>query len=144
MNGRILIAVGIAIVIITATTIYLEQKESKVTTVNVPVTNVTQSTSQAPTFITFITDKSSYNMGDTIVISGVVKSAVTGTPITILILDPNNLLLQAERVLVSTDGTFHTTIMTTPSTWKLDGTYAASAQYGAAGVKAQTTFNFAT
>jgi hypothetical protein len=144
MNRRILIAVGVAIVAITATIIYLEQGEPKVTTVNFSTTNVSQSNSQAPTFITIATDKSSYNMGDAIVISGAVKPPVTGTPITILILDPNNLLVQVERILVSPDGTFQTTIMTTPPIWKLGGTYAASAQYGTTNVKAQTTFYFAT
>jgi hypothetical protein len=66
-------------------------------------------------------------MGDAIVISGTVKPPVTGTPITILILDPNDLLVQVERILISPDGTFHTTIMTTPSIWKLGGTYVISA-----------------
>jgi hypothetical protein len=144
MNKKILIAVAVVIATITAIIIYLEQGESKVMTVNAPVTNVTQSTSQAPTIITVTTDKPSYSMGDAILISGSVKSPVSGTPVFIIILDPNNLLLQAERILVSPDGTFHTTIITTPSIWKLDGTYAASVQYGTTSVKAQTTFNFTT
>ena len=144
MNRRILIAVAVAIVAITAAIIFLEQGKSKVAVVNVSVINVTQSTSQAQTFITITTDKPSYSMGDAIVISGAVKSPVTGTPLFILILDPNNLLLQSERILVSPNGTFHTTIMTTPSIWKLDGTYAASVIYGTTNVKAQTTFYFAT
>ena len=144
MIKRILIAVAVAIIAITAAIIYLEQNQSKVMTVNVPVTNLTQSTSQAPSSITITTDKPSYSMGDAIVISGAVKSPVSGTPVFIVILDPNNLLLQAERILVSPDGTFNTRIMTTPSTWKLGGTYTASAQYGTTNVKAQTTFYFAT
>jgi hypothetical protein len=60
-----------------------------------------------------------------------------------LILDPNNLLLTAERIPVSSDGSYQTTIMTTPSIWKLVGTYAVSVQYGTSNVKAQTTFYFA-
>lgn len=125
-------------------TIYLEQDKSKVTTVNISTTNVTQSSTQAPTSITVTTDKSSYSMGDAIIISGVVKSPVAGTPVMILILDPNNLLLQAERILVSPDGRFETTIMTTPAIWKLGGTYAVSAQYGTSNIKAQTSFYFAS
>jgi hypothetical protein len=145
MNGRILIAIGAIIVAILAAIIYLEQSESKVPTVNIPISNVTQTTNQAPTSsITVATDKSSYSMGDAIVISGAVKSPVAGTPVTILILDPNNLLLQAERISVSSDGSFQTTIMTTPSIWKLSGTYAVSAQYSISNVKAQTTFDFAS
>ena len=105
---------------------------------------MTQSTNQSPaTTIAFVTDKSSYSMGDAIVISGDVKSPVAGTPVTILILDPNNLLLQAERISVSPDGSFQTTITTTPAIWKLGGTYAVSIQYGSSNVKAQKTFYFA-
>lgn len=94
---RILIAAGVAIVAIMVAITYLEQGESKVTVANNPISNVTQSTNQAPTpSITVSTDKSSYGMGDVIVISDAIKSPVADTPVTILILDPNNLLLQAE------------------------------------------------
>ncbi|MGB6463905.1 MAG: hypothetical protein WA799_04660 [Nitrosotalea sp.] len=144
MNRRILISAGVAIVAIMMAIIYLEQGESKVTVVNNSISNVTQSANQAPiSSITVSTDKSSYGMGDAIVISGAVKSPVAGTPVTILILDPNNLLLQAERISVSPDGSFQTTITTTPSIWKLGGTYVISTQYGSSNVKAQTTFYFA-
>jgi hypothetical protein len=144
MNRIILIAAGVAIVATLMTITYLEQGESKVTVVNNSISNVTQSTNQAPTpSITVSTDKSSYGMGDAIVISGAVKSPVAGTPVTILILDPNNLLFQAERISVSPDGSFQTTIMTTPAIWKLGGTYDISTQYGSSSVKSQTTFYFA-
>jgi hypothetical protein len=144
MNRRILIAAGVAIVAIMTAVIYLEQGESKVTVVNNSISNVTQPTNQAPaSSITLSTDKPSYSMGDAIVISGDVKSPVAGTPVTILILDPNNLLFQAERISVSPDGSFQTTIMTTPAIWKLSGTYGVSTQYGLSNVKAQTTFYFA-
>jgi hypothetical protein len=142
MNGRILIAAGMAILVIMIAVTYLEQDKSKVI-VNNSISNVTQSANQAPTSsVTVTTDKSSYSMGDAIVISGVVKSPVAGTPVTILILDPNNLLLQAERVSVSPDGSFHDTIMTTPAIWKLGGTYAIWTQYGLSNVKTQATFHF--
>ncbi|MDE1726865.1 MAG: hypothetical protein KGH89_06325 [Thaumarchaeota archaeon] len=143
MNGKILIAVCVVIVVITTIILYLEQGEFKVTTVNNSTSSITQSSNQpTPTSITAITDKSSYSMGDVIVISGMVKSPVAGTPVTILILDPNNLLLQAERIPVSLDGRFQATIMTTPAIWKLGGTYAVSAQYGSSNVTSQTTFYF--
>lgn len=141
MNKKILIAVCAVIVVIIATITYLEQ-ESKIT-VNNSTYNTTQSTNQIPaSSITVSTDKPSYSMGDAIVISGVVKSPITGTPITILILDPNNLLFQAERISDSPDGSFETTITTTPAIWKMDGTYYVSVQYGSSNVKAQTTFRF--
>jgi hypothetical protein len=92
--------------------------------------------------ITVATDKSSYSRGDVIVISGAVKSPVGGTPLTILILDPNNLLLQAEQISVSPGGSFQDTITATPSIWKLSGTYTVSVQYGSSNIKGQTTFYF--
>jgi hypothetical protein len=104
---------------------------------------VTESTKQALTSsIAVATDKSSYSMGDAIVISGAVKPVVADTPLTIIILDPNNLLLQAEQISVSPDGSFQDTITATPSIWKLSGTYTVSIQYGPSNVKDQTTFYF--
>jgi hypothetical protein len=88
------------------------------------------------------TDKASYQMGDTIVLSGSVKPVIGGTRLTIIILDPNYLLLQAEQVLVSPDGSFQSILMTTPYVWKVDGMYTISAQYGTSNVKDKTTFNF--
>jgi hypothetical protein len=141
MNKKTLIAACVVAVAIIATITYLEQGSK--TIVNNPTYNTTQSTNQIPaSSITVSTDKPSYSMGDAIIISGVVKSPVAGTPITILILDPNNLLFQAERISSSPDGSFETTIMTTPAIWKLDGTYYISVQYGSSNVKAQTTFHF--
>lgn len=154
MNKKILIVASVAIIAITLAIIYFEQDQSKVTAsnnstsnvavVNNSTSNITQSYNQAPsTSISFITDKSSYNMGDAIVISGNIKSPIAGTPVTILILDPNNLLLQAERISVSPDGSFQTAITTTPAVWKLGGTYVVSVQYGSSNIKAQKTFYFA-
>jgi len=142
MNRKIFV-VGAVITTLLSVIIFLEQSESEITTVNVPTSNATQSTNQAPiSSITVTKDKSSYSMGDAIVISGVVNSPIPSTQVTILILDPNNLLLQAERISVSSDGSYKTTIMTTPSIWKLAGTYTVSVQYGISNVKAQTTFYF--
>ncbi|NHI04390.1 hypothetical protein DYY67_1248 [Candidatus Nitrosotalea sp. TS] len=151
MNKKILIVTCVVIVAI-ITIMYLEQGESKVSIVNNSTSKATvvnstssviQSANQAPTpSITVTTDKPSYSMGDAIIISGIVKSPTAGTPVTILFLDPNNLLFQAERISVSQDGIFQTTIMTTPSIWKLGGTYAVSVQYGSSDVKAQKTFYF--
>jgi hypothetical protein len=107
-------------------------------------TRVAQSAEQASALsLNVNTDKPSYNMGDAIVISGTVKPVVSGTPLTIIILDPNYLLLQAEQIPVSADGTFQGIITTTPYVWKLNGTYTISAQYGSSNVKAKTTFYFA-
>lgn len=143
MNRRIPVVISITILIVAIAAIYLEQGRSNVATVDVPIANVTQPASHAPSYITVTTDKPSYSMGDAISISGNVRSQVAGTPVFILILDPNNLLLQTGKILVSPDGSYQTTVMTTPSIWKLVGTYSVSAQYGDSDVKAQKTFYFA-
>ncbi len=103
---------------------------------------VEELTKQDSSHITITTDKSSYGMGDAVIISGAIKPVVADTPMTILILDPNNLLLQSEQISVSPDGSFQDTITTTPSTWKLSGTYTISIQYGPSNIKGQTTFYF--
>ncbi|MDE1878507.1 MAG: hypothetical protein KGI07_08310 [Thaumarchaeota archaeon] len=103
---------------------------------------VTEPTKQDSSSIVITTDKSSYSMGDTIIISGTIKPVVAGTSLIILILDPNNLLVQSEQISVSTDGIFQDTITTTPSIWKSSGTYTASVQYGTSNIKEQTTFYF--
>lgn len=125
-----------------STIVYLEQGSSKVSTVNNSTYNVTQPTKQSPILSnTVTTDKSSYGIGDAIVISGTVKLPIAGTPVVILILDPNNLLLQSERIFVSSDGRFQT-IITTTDIWKQSGTYTVWAQYGLSNERAQTTFYF--
>ena len=105
-------------------------------------TSVTQS-QEKPTSITVDTDKLSYSMGDAIVISGTVNPPIAGIPLTIIILDPNYLLLQAERISVLPDGSFKTIITTSPDMWNLNGTYTVSAQYGPSNLENKTTFYFA-
>ena len=99
---------------------------------------------QPPTepLITTTTDKSSYLIGDTIVVSGAVKSVVTGTPLTIQILDPNNNLVQVAQIDVSADGKYTDTIKAVGVLWKATGTYTVKVQYGLPNVTAQTTFTF--
>ncbi|MDE1863408.1 MAG: hypothetical protein KGI33_10935 [Thaumarchaeota archaeon] len=91
--------------------------------------------------ISLATDKSSYSMGDLVVISGTANPTQDGT-VTILILDPNNLLFQADRVIVSPHGSFHTQVFTTPSIWKMVGRYVVEAEGDSSDAKAQTTFYF--
>jgi hypothetical protein len=143
MNLKIPIVVSVVIAVIFGATIYLEQDSSKVSVVNNSTYNTTQSDKQSPILSNMVvTDKFSYMMGDAIIISGTVKSIVAGTPVMILILDPNNLLLQSEKIFVSSDGRFQTTVTTTPAIWKQSGTYSIWAQYGLPNERAQTTFHF--
>jgi len=100
-----------------------------------------QQTPSAP-LITTNTDKTTYTIGDTIVISGSVQSVVVGTPLTIQILDPNNNLVQVAQIDVSQDGKYTDTIKAVGALWKTNGVYTVKVQYGPPNVTAQSTFAF--
>jgi predicted secreted protein with PEFG-CTERM motif len=91
--------------------------------------------------ITTTTDRPSYTIGDSIVISGAVKAVVQGTPLTIQILDSNNNLVQIAQIDVSQDGKYADTLQAIGPLWKVSGTYTVKVQYGPT-VTAQTTFTF--
>ena len=102
----------------------------------------TSSAVPAAPLITTSVDKSSYTIGDSIVISGEVQSVVVGTPLTIQILDSNNNLVQVAQIDVSQDGKYTDTIKAVGSLWKSNGVYTAKVQYGPPNVTAQATFTF--
>jgi len=92
--------------------------------------------------ITVSTDKLSYLLGDTIVISGSVKSPVKNTQLSIQIFDPNNNLVHVDQIDVSEDGKYTDTIKAIGVYWRASGTYTVKVQYALPGVTAQTTFIF--
>ena len=92
--------------------------------------------------ITVNTDKPSYLLGDTIVISGSVKSPVQNTQLSIQIFDPNNNLVHVDQIDVSKDGKYTDTIKAVGVYWKINGNYTVKVQYALPGVTAQTTFTF--
>ena len=103
--------------------------------------NIIPSFAQATPNITVATDKSSYTIGDMIVISGQVKSVVQGTLLNIQILDSNNNLVQVSQIDISQDGKYTDTVKAVGASWKSSGSYTVIVQYGAA-VTVQTTFSF--
>lgn len=90
--------------------------------------------------VTVTTDKSSYIFGDTIIISGTVKTVVQGT-LTIRVLDPYSNLIEEIQVNVAQDGHYSGTIEITGTMWKTGGVYAILVQYGSS-VQGQTTFSY--
>ena len=92
--------------------------------------------------ITVNTDKPSYLLGDTIVISGSVKSPVQNTQLSIQIFDPNNNLVHVDQIDVSKDGKYTDTIKAVGVYWKINGSYTVKVQYALPVVTAQTTFTF--
>ncbi|HJW19772.1 MAG TPA: PEFG-CTERM sorting domain-containing protein [Candidatus Nitrosotalea sp.] len=91
--------------------------------------------------VTVTTDKSFYIFGDTIVISGTVKTAVPGNTLTISILDPYSNQIQTMPVTVASDGSYTDTIGITGSMWKSGGVYTVLSQYGSE-IPTQTTFSY--
>ena len=92
--------------------------------------------------ITISTNKPSYLLGDTIVISGSVKSPVKNTQLSIQIFDPDNNLVHVDQIDVSEDGKYTDTIKAIGVYWKASGTYTVKVQYALPGVTAQATFIF--
>ena len=107
----------------------------------VPIQSFAQTSPTAPS-ITVTTDKSTYTIGDTIVISGQVAAVVPETPLTIQILDSKNNLIQVAQIDVSTDGKFTKSIDASGPLWISSGTFTVKVQYGLPNVTAQTTFAF--
>ncbi len=92
--------------------------------------------------ITVSTDKPSYLPGDTIVISGSVKSIVKNTQLSIQIFDPTNNLVHIDQIDVSEDGKYTDSIKAVGTYWKASGSYTVKVQYALPGVTAQATFTF--
>ena len=95
----------------------------------------------ASSSITITTDKQSYIFGDTVVISGTVKTATQVNMVTIQILDPYSNLVQTGQANIAQDGTYTTSIEIAGTAWKSGGLYTIQVQYGSA-AQAQTTFAY--
>ncbi len=87
------------------------------------------------------TDSDSYDQGDTVVITGLVKYLEEGIPVTLRILDTNSKLVGIDQFNPASDGSFSRTYIATGPLWKAAGNYTVIAQYGSA-QQAETTFAF--
>ena len=75
------------------------------------------------------TDKEEYDHNDMIVVKGMVAD-VSGIPVTITVVSPQNSIVTIDQIDLAPDGTFETTLNTAGSLWKYDGTYTIRANYG--------------
>ena len=91
--------------------------------------------------LTVSTDKRDYSEGDVIIISGMVRSIVTKTPLTLQILDSQQNLVHVEQTDLSKDGTYTIAVKIGGSLWKNFGTYKIRAQYGFKNIVAQANFD---
>ncbi|HEU5488849.1 MAG TPA: PEFG-CTERM sorting domain-containing protein [Candidatus Nitrosotalea sp.] len=105
--------------------------------------NPTSATSGNMGEITVTTDKTSYNDGDKVMISGSTQDYISDTPITVRIISPIGNIVKVDQVDLGSDRTFSTSITATGALWQEAGAYTVKVQYGSPDRTAQTTFQFA-
>ena len=90
--------------------------------------------------IVVTTDKASYSVGETIVITGEVRDLYSGTPVGLIV--KNDLAIVAiNQLTVGADKKFSTEI-TAGGTMNVEGTYTVEVTYGTANRVATTSFEF--
>jgi predicted secreted protein with PEFG-CTERM motif len=99
--------------------------------------------SPSSTGISIATDKTTYNDGDKVAISGSTQDYMSDTPITLIITSPIGNIVKIDQVNVGSDRTFSDSIMATGTLWQAAGTYTVKVQYGGPDRTAETTFQFA-
>jgi len=92
--------------------------------------------------LTVTTDKTSYNDGDKITISGTARDYMADTPLTLELRNPIGNLIQTAQITVGTDKTYSTTLTATGLLWQAAGTYTVYVQYGSPDRSAKTAFTF--
>jgi len=92
---------------------------------------------------TIQTDKSSYDDGNTVRISGMIETLNENFPqaVTLMILDPNKKIVSIAQIIPDSSGAFSTSMVaSSEGTMTVSGDYKINAQYGAQ--KTSTTFSF--
>ena len=93
--------------------------------------------------ITVTTDKTSYNDGDKLTISGTTQDYISGTPVSVIVRNPIGNVVQIAQVDLGSDRTYSTTITVGGSSlWQAAGTYEVDVQFGSKDRSAKTTFQF--
>jgi len=91
--------------------------------------------------ISVTTDKTSYNDGDTITVSGSTMDYIA-QPVEIIVKSPIGNIVKVDQLTLGSDRTFSTSFKATGSLWSAAGAYTVMAYFGATDT-AQTTFQFA-
>ncbi|MGB6463109.1 MAG: PKD domain-containing protein [Nitrosotalea sp.] len=95
-----------------------------------------------PVSVTVSTDRSSYSMGDTIMISGKVQPVIAGTIVSISVFDSYHDGGGVAQLFPASDGSFTKSFISTGYLWKTSGTWTVKVQYGRPEIEATTTFYF--
>jgi predicted secreted protein with PEFG-CTERM motif len=80
--------------------------------------------------ISIWTDKTEYDHDDVIMVTGKVANVVSGIPATLTITSPLNNIVNIAQLDIAEDGSFETTISTAGQSWKYNGAYKITANYG--------------
>jgi predicted secreted protein with PEFG-CTERM motif len=92
--------------------------------------------------ISVITDKTSYNDGDTVKVSGSTMNYIPSQAVEIIVKSPIGNIVTVDQLTLGSDSTFSTTLKATGSLWSAAGVYTVMAYFGSTDT-AQTTFQFA-
>ncbi|MFB5607008.1 MAG: PEFG-CTERM sorting domain-containing protein [Candidatus Nitrosomaritimum yanchengensis] len=93
--------------------------------------------------IVVTTDKTSYEEGETIMITGEVSEVLFGYAISVMTIAPNGNVVAVDQVMVGSDKTFSSEITAGGSFMKQGGEYTIQVLYGTENRTAETTFSFA-
>jgi len=84
------------------------------------------------------TDDSTYDEGDTIVISGQIETIIGQTPVTLQLFRDGN-MIEIAQIVVSEDGNYSHILLAEGSMWQNQGEYVVKVTYGEGNI-AETTF----
>ena len=84
------------------------------------------------------TDDTTYDEGDTVVISGQIKTIIGQTPVTLQLFKDGN-MVEIAQISVSKDGNYSYTILAEGSMWQSQGEYIVKVTYGEGNI-AETIF----
>ncbi len=138
----------LAILVAATITIPVFADNSTGTTQNTPPLPPPLAGGQNPTTttgvpITVTTDKTSYNDGDKLTISGATQDYISGTPVSVIVRNPIGNVVQIAQVDLGSDRTYSKTITVGGSSlWQAAGTYEVDVQFGSKDRSAKTTFQF--
>jgi predicted secreted protein with PEFG-CTERM motif len=92
--------------------------------------------------ITVATDQDTYDDGDIITVTGLVRERLSGYPVTLQVISANGNLVTVEQLDVSDDNTYGIDITAGGALWRSAGTYTIKVLYGTESRTAETTFEF--
>ena len=92
--------------------------------------------------IVVTTDKTSYEDGDTILVTGEVRELLSGYPISLRVIAPNGNLVSVAQIDVGSDKKFSTELIAGGALMRSEGTYTITVLYGTESRTSETTFTF--